>query len=116
MSLNPSEHADIPVDPIAGVIYCGQRTTCEELAGQLRADGFKAAAFHSGLTPKQRESVQRRWCHGIDLSKKDEAEKPIDIIVATIAFGMGIDKADVRFVCHWEMPKTIEGMPIQGCN
>ncbi|KAF9300044.1 ATP-dependent DNA helicase Q5 [Mortierella antarctica] len=109
MSLNPSEHADIPVDPIAGVIYCGQRTTCEQLAGQLRADGFKAAAFHSGLTPKQRESVQRRWCHGIDLSKKDEAEKPIDIIVATIAFGMGIDKADVRIVCHWEMPKTIEG-------
>ncbi|KFH65726.1 hypothetical protein MVEG_07830 [Podila verticillata NRRL 6337] len=93
-----------------GVIYCGQRTTCEMLAGQLCADGFQAAAFHSGLTPKQRESVQRRWCHGIDMSKKkDEAEKPIDIIVATIAFGMGIDKADVRFVCHWEMPKTIEG-------
>ncbi|KAF8935667.1 ATP-dependent DNA helicase Q5 [Haplosporangium bisporale] len=105
-----SELANTRVDPIAGVIYCGQRTTCEMLAGQLCADGFQAAAFHSGLTPKQRESVQRRWCHGIDMSKKkDEAEKPIDIIVATIAFGMGIDKADVRFVCHWEMPKTIEG-------
>ncbi|KAF9435359.1 ATP-dependent DNA helicase Q5 [Entomortierella beljakovae] len=71
-----------------------------------------AAAFHSGMTPKQRESVQRRWCLRQDVrSSKDSGsdEKPVDVIVATIAFGMGIDKPNVRYVCHWELPKSIEG-------
>ncbi|KAF8963564.1 hypothetical protein BGZ46_000928 [Entomortierella lignicola] len=92
-------------EPICGIIYCGQRLMCEDLANRLVGDGIMAAAFHSGMTPKQRASVQQRWC----LDKNDSKEKPIDIIVATIAFGMGIDKSNVRFVCHWELPKTIEG-------
>lgn len=111
------------VDPVCGIIYCGQRQTCEEVANRLVRDGIQAAAFHSGMTPKQRADVQGRWCgQGIQVSATktktgtDEARKPdqqhqqqIDVIVATIAFGMGIDKPNVRFVCHWELPKTIEG-------
>ena len=84
---------------------------CEDLAARLLGDGIQAAAFHSGMTPKQRDIVQRRWCSG-DLKGKAEDgpdSQPIDVIVATIAFGMGIDKPNVRFVCHWELPKTIEG-------
>ncbi|KAG0252053.1 ATP-dependent DNA helicase Q5 [Mortierella polycephala] len=97
---------------VCGIIYCGQRLMCEDLAARLVGDGVMAAAFHSGMTPKQRASVQRRWCNNIDPKTETthpSEEKPIDVIVATIAFGMGIDKPNVRFVCHWELPKTIEG-------
>ncbi|KAF9402298.1 ATP-dependent DNA helicase Q5 [Mortierella sp. AD011] len=100
------------IERVCGIIYCGQRLMCEELANRLVNDGIMAAAFHSGMTPKQRASVQQRWCSETGsavVAKNDSKEKPIDIIVATIAFGMGIDKPNVRFVCHWELPKTIEG-------
>ncbi|ORZ21019.1 P-loop containing nucleoside triphosphate hydrolase protein [Lobosporangium transversale] len=97
---------------VAGIIYCGQRAMCEELAERLVEDGIMAAPFHSGMTPKQKASVQRRWCadsKALIHNKDGSKENPVDVIVATIAFGMGIDKPNVRFVCHWELPKTIEG-------
>ncbi|GJJ67978.1 hypothetical protein EMPS_00324 [Entomortierella parvispora] len=124
--LIPATSVASQVDPVCGIIYCGQRQTCEDLASRLVRDGIQAAAFHSGMTPKQRADVQGRWCgqgtntvaaatkavNGTSSSLSSAAgkqEQPIDVIVATIAFGMGIDKPNVRFVCHWELPKTIEG-------
>lgn len=82
----------------SGIIYCLSRKNTEELAADLRALGFKAEAYHAGLTPEQRRTRQERFV-------RDE----IPIIVATIAFGMGIDKPDVRFVIHYDLPKTLEG-------
>lgn len=104
-----SESQSQKVESVCGIIYCFRRSTCDDLANRLVDDGFRAAAFHSGMTPKQRENVQRRWCTEASDAGNDPNEKPVDIIVATIAFGMGIDKPNVRFVCHWELPKTIEG-------
>jgi ATP-dependent DNA helicase RecQ len=80
------------------IIYCFSRRDTETIAENLRANKFKARAYHAGLTAKERSSVQ-------DLFIKDE----VNIIVATIAFGMGIDKPDVRLVVHYTYPKTLEG-------
>lgn len=80
------------------IIYCHSRKETEELAENLRLNKFKARAYHAGLEPRLRKSAQ-------ELFIKDE----IDIIVATIAFGMGIDKPDVRLVVHYTFPKTLEG-------
>ncbi len=79
------------------IIYCGTRKDCEEVAGMLRDDGHEAAHYHAGLPSEQRSGVQRAFMEGT-----------LDIIVATNAFGMGVDKADVRFVCHWAMPTSVE--------
>ncbi|OLL22550.1 ATP-dependent DNA helicase Q5 [Neolecta irregularis DAH-3] len=86
-------------DRISGIIYCGKRQTCEEVAKRLCTDGLQAMPYHAGLPPKTRESTMNKWVEG---------GHGVDIIVATIAFGMGIDKADVRFVVHWEMSKSVE--------
>ncbi len=80
------------------IIYCYSRKETEELATNLRANKFSARAYHAGLDPSVRKSVQ-------ELFIKDK----VDIIVATIAFGMGIDKPDVRLVVHYTYPKTLEG-------
>ncbi|MDO8689757.1 MAG: ATP-dependent DNA helicase RecQ, partial [Dehalococcoidia bacterium] len=82
----------------SGIIYCQARAQTESLAGRLRIDGFKAAPYHAGLENEERRTNQEAFI-------KDD----IDIIVATIAFGMGIDKPDVRFVIHYDMPKSLEG-------
>lgn len=79
------------------IIYCFSRKDTEELARDLRDAGFLAQAYHAGLEKEQRKRVQDQFIH-------DE----IPIIVATIAFGMGIDKPDVRLVVHMDFPKTIE--------
>ncbi|MCH8569083.1 MAG: DNA helicase RecQ [Balneolales bacterium] len=81
----------------AGIIYTLKRSSTEELAEQVNAAGFKAMAYHAGLSRDERERCQ-------DLFLKDE----ISVIVATVAFGMGIDKSNVRFVVHMSMPKNIE--------
>lgn len=84
--------------PSSGIIYCQTRARTEQLAGQLRADGFSAAAYHAGLESEERRRRQEAFI-------KDD----VQIMVATIAFGMGIDKPDVRFVVHYDLPKNLEG-------
>lgn len=82
----------------SGIIYCLSRKKVEELAAILRANDIKAAAYHAGLDSATRSKTQ----DGFLMEK-------IDVIVATIAFGMGIDKPDVRFVIHYDIPKSLEG-------
>ena len=82
----------------SGIIYCLSRKKVEELAELLNINGIKAAPYHAGLDSKTRADNQDRFLM-----------EEIDVIVATIAFGMGIDKPDVRFVIHYDIPKSIEG-------
>ncbi|MGB7301319.1 MAG: DNA helicase RecQ [Burkholderiaceae bacterium] len=82
----------------SGIVYCLSRRKVEETAEHLAANGFNALPYHAGLDSQLRANNQRRFLNESDC-----------IIVATIAFGMGIDKPDVRFVAHLDLPKSIEG-------
>ncbi|MFM2421916.1 MAG: hypothetical protein RL291_446 [Pseudomonadota bacterium] len=92
LSFIESEHADD-----AGIIYCMSRRACDETAEWLTRKGRQAIAYHAGMDADARRTAQERFL------KEDGL-----IVVATIAFGMGIDKPDVRFVCHLNLPKSIE--------
>ncbi|MBA3694114.1 MAG: DNA helicase RecQ, partial [Acidobacteria bacterium] len=81
----------------SGIVYCLSRSSADSLAADLRDEGYNALAYHAGLDKEMRDRHQ-------ELFLKDEAK----IIVATIAFGMGIDKSNVRFVVHMDLPKNIE--------
>lgn len=82
----------------SGIIYCLSRKKVEELSEVLKANNIKAAPYHAGLDSATRSQTQ-----------DDFLMERIDVIVATIAFGMGIDKPDVRFVIHYDIPKSLEG-------
>ncbi|TGE24090.1 DNA helicase RecQ [Hymenobacter aquaticus] len=82
----------------AGIVYCLSRKQCETLAQKLKEKGVRAGHYHAGMTPNQRASVQEAFL-------RDD----LQVIVATIAFGMGIDKSNVRWVIHYNLPKNIEG-------
>ena len=82
----------------SGIIYCLSRKKVEELAEVLKANDIKAAPYHAGLDSATRSQTQ-----------DDFLMERLDVIVATIAFGMGIDKPDVRFVIHYDIPKSLEG-------
>ncbi|MGD2083604.1 MAG: DNA helicase RecQ, partial [Chromatiales bacterium] len=82
----------------AGIVYALSRRKVEEVADKLRAEGIEAAAYHAGLPAGTRRNVQERFL-------RDE----VRVVVATVAFGMGIDKPNVRFVVHYDLPKHIEG-------
>lgn len=79
------------------IIYCFSRKGCEKLSTQLKKSGYKSSAYHAGMASSKRTKIQENFI-------KDK----IQIIVATIAFGMGINKPDVRLVVHYDLPKTIE--------
>jgi ATP-dependent DNA helicase RecQ len=82
----------------SGIIYCLSRNGTEQLAAELQAAGFNAVAYHAGLQKEEREKRQ-----------EDFLRDDVRIVVATIAFGMGIDKSNVRYVIHADMPKNMEG-------
>ncbi len=81
----------------AGIVYCGTRKKCEQVADWLRQEGVDAHAYHAGMESADRAAVQRRFL------REDGV-----VVVATIAFGMGIDKPDVRFVVHLDVPRSLE--------
>jgi len=80
-----------------GIIYCGSRKKVEDLASRLKDDGFSVIHYHAGLSDQERCEHQEQFIHD-----------KVQIIVATIAFGMGIDKSNVRFIIHHDIPKSIE--------
>jgi ATP-dependent DNA helicase RecQ len=82
----------------SGVVYCLSRKKVEEIAELLNVNGFRAVPYHAGLEPAVRVKNQ-----------DDFLNEEVDVVVATIAFGMGIDKPDVRFVVHYDVPKSLEG-------
>lgn len=82
----------------SGIIYCLSRKRVEELAETLKINGISSLPYHAGMDPQTRSENQDAFL-----------EEKIDVIVATIAFGMGIDKPDVRFVIHYDIPKSLEG-------
>jgi ATP-dependent DNA helicase RecQ len=81
----------------AGIVYCIRRADVDDLAERLAEAGVKAQAYHAGMDDEERTRAQDRF-----------AAREVDVVVATVAFGMGIDRADIRFVAHAAMPKSIE--------
>jgi ATP-dependent DNA helicase RecQ len=81
----------------SGIVYCLSRKRSEEVAAQLQSAGVRAAVYHAGLPAEQRRRAQQAF-------QQDD----VHVVVATVAFGMGIDKPDVRYVVHYDLPKTLE--------
>ncbi|KAK6726163.1 hypothetical protein RB195_004467 [Necator americanus] len=81
----------------SGIVYCFSRKDCEEVATQLRGNGVRAAFYHADMDSARRTAVHEKWTSG-----------KYNVIVATVAFGMGIDKPDVRYVIHHALPKSVE--------
>lgn len=96
-------HDNVPADlkdndKPCGIVYCRTKDTTESVAKCLRKLGMSAHAFHSGMKTQEKDQVQNDWMRG-----------KLPVIVATVSFGMGIDKGPVRFVVHWDLPQSISG-------
>jgi ATP-dependent DNA helicase RecQ len=81
----------------AGIVYCLRRADVDRMTSALKAAGYRAVAYHAGMTPEDRRAAQEAF-----------AAEEADVVVATVAFGMGIDRSNVRFVAHAAMPKSVE--------
>ena len=81
----------------AGIVYVTLQHTTEQIAAFLKQNGINSCAYHAGIKHEQRSSIQQDYMEG-----------KIDVVIATIAFGMGVDKSDIRFVIHYDLPKSIE--------
>ena len=102
---NPSRSSELSqrqerLDNVPGIIYTLTRSSTEALAARLTQDGIGAKPYHAGLTPAIKSQTLENWVKDVE---------GYDVIVATTAFGMGIDKMNVRLVVHWEIPKSFEG-------
>ncbi len=91
---------NLHTSPKNGIIYAGRRRETEEIADFLQRRGFRADFYHAGLEPHERNRVQEAFF--------DDSENGLDIVVATNAFGMGIDKPDIRYIIHWTLTGTLE--------
>lgn len=89
--------SEISLQPSAGIVYVTLQHTAERVAAYLQQNGINASAYHAGFPDEQRQDIQQRFM-----------DNQIDVVVATIAFGMGIDKSNIRFVIHYDLPKSIE--------
>ncbi|TFK23047.1 ATP-dependent DNA helicase [Coprinopsis marcescibilis] len=85
--------------PSCGIVYCRTKAACDEVSQLLKKAGIKADCYYRGIPSATLDSTLRQWLGG----------RGVDVVVATIAFGMGIDKSDVRYVIHYDLPKSFEG-------
>ncbi|PIL22391.1 transporter [Ganoderma sinense ZZ0214-1] len=90
--------------PSSGIVYCRTRALCDELADFLRKKSIQAKAYHRGLSNSVLDKTLKEWDEG-----GTGVPGGVDVVCATIAFGMGIDKADVRYIIHFDLPKSFEG-------
>jgi ATP-dependent DNA helicase RecQ len=90
-------HVLTSAESLPAIVYCGTRKDTDSLAAEIKASGISAVAYHAGLTPDRRRAAQEDFMSG-----------RADVVVATNAFGMGVDKADVRTVAHWALPTSLE--------
>ncbi|KAG1818681.1 P-loop containing nucleoside triphosphate hydrolase protein [Suillus subaureus] len=89
--------------PSSGIIYCRTRAACDELSAFLRGKGISARPYHRGIRPHMLDKTLSEWEAG------GNGDGGVDVVCATIAFGMGIDKSDVRYIIHYDLPKSFEG-------
>ncbi|KAH9959764.1 ATP-dependent DNA helicase [Russula dissimulans] len=89
--------------PSTGIIYCRTRATCDDLSNYLRGKGLNCRPYHRGIKPAMLDRTLKEWEEG------GNGAGGVDIVCATIAFGMGIDKSDVRYIIHYDLPKSFEG-------
>ncbi|KAJ7133631.1 P-loop containing nucleoside triphosphate hydrolase protein [Mycena epipterygia] len=88
--------------PSSGIVYCRTRASCDELSGFLRGKGLASRPYHRGIPNATLDKTLRDWTRG------GAGEGGVDVVCATIAFGLGIDKSDVRYIIHYDLPKSLE--------
>ena len=98
-----------PIERVQGVcaiIYCLKKDTCDEVARLLREKNINAASYHAGITPPQRRKILKDWTDTDEYTI--DPKNMVDVVVATISFGMGIDKKNVRLLIHWDVSSSFE--------
>ncbi|KAJ7439243.1 ATP-dependent DNA helicase [Mycena latifolia] len=89
--------------PSSGIVYCRTRAACDELSGFLRGKGLNSRPYHRGIPSATLDKTLKEWSRG------GAGNGGVDVVCATIAFGLGIDKSDVRYIIHYDLPKSLEG-------